>query len=166
MTTQQTNVDWSRPIEAVHEDRFWSKVDKTAGSQGCWLWKAGLFASGYGSFSMKVEKKQNLRAHRVSYLIAHGTIPNGLYIDHMCRNRRCVNPAHLRAVTPRVNALENSDCVSATNVAKTHCVRGHAYDAANTLLIHNGKSKGRRYCKTCTRLDRARRRNEKKGLAA
>lgn len=85
------------PHRPTFEERFWSKVEKT---DGCWNWIAGQLATGYGSFD------GNKKAHRVSYEMHKGKIPDGLFVDHMCHNRLCVNPKHLRVVTHKQN-VEN-----------------------------------------------------------
>jgi len=78
------------------EERFWEKVDKT---ETCWNWTAGQ-QKGYGAFSIA---RRPTGAHRYSYAAVHGPIPDGLEIDHICHNRLCVNPQHLRAVTSKQN---------------------------------------------------------------
>ena len=93
-----------------------------------------------------------LAAHRVMWERRRGPIPPGMYLDHTCRTRPCINPDHLRVVTPYVNTIENSRSVSALNTVKTHCPRGHPYAGYN-LSVYQIKRTGRtgRYCKTCMR---------------
>lgn len=122
--------------------RFWAKVNKDA-PNGCWEWNACLIR-GYGQ--VNVGKKKRARAHRVSYLMAIGPIPDGFEIDHLCRNTKCVNPDHLEAVTPRVNTLR-SEGITAKNARKTHCPQGHPYDLANTRI----RADGYRECRECKR---------------
>lgn len=125
-------------IEARRVSRFWSRVQK---GPSCWAWLGGT-RNGYGAcylFGLGY-------AHRVSYVLTHGSIPDGLSIDHLCRNTRCVNPAHLEAVTQRENILRSPLAPAAINAAKTHCPRGHAYAGDNLVLSANGRA---RTCRTC-----------------
>ncbi|MGO3650436.1 HNH endonuclease signature motif containing protein [Agrococcus casei] len=87
-----------------------------------------------------------LPAHRFAYADSRGAIPEGLEIDHLCRNRSCVNPKHLEAVSKREN-LARGYAVPAINARKTHCKRGHEFTAENTYRW--GSS---RICRACKRL--------------
>jgi hypothetical protein len=112
---------------------------------GCWEWTGRLNHAGYAR-ARAVTNGPMWRIHRLTYVTFVGAIPEGLTIDHLCRVRKCVNPAHLEAVSQRENALRG-DTVNAINLAKTHCPQGHPYDDANTYVC----PKGRRNCRTCTR---------------
>lgn len=83
------------PTQARLAERFWSKVDQTG---DCWLWTGGRFTVGYGKLW------PDLYAHRVSYELHHGPIPDGMLIDHVCHVLLCVNPAHLRLADRKGNS--------------------------------------------------------------
>jgi hypothetical protein len=107
----------------------------------CWTWKGSHSRNGYAR--IKVSGRL-LQAHRVMYEGLVGPIPDGLTIDHLCRNRGCVNPAHLEAVTHGVNVLRGVG-FSAQNARKTHCKRGHLLSGSNLYV----RCDGRRVCITC-----------------
>jgi hypothetical protein len=130
--------------------RFWERVNVT---ESCWEWTGSLLRNGYGGFSWH----GNITAHRMSYIFNVGPIPDGLWIDHMCMNKKCVNPAHMRAVPPRVNATENSNSAAAKNKRKTHCVHGHALSGSN-LRIRFDRGMYIRRCRTCIKLTQDKRR--------
>lgn len=117
------------------EERFWAKVD-TSGD--CWLWTASKNAGGYGQFATK---HRPMLAHRLAWQLANGFIPDGKQLDHLCRNRACVNPDHLEPVDNRTNTLRGVG-PTAINSTKTVCRRGHSLADAYV-------SKGMRYCRTC-----------------
>lgn len=110
---------------------------------GCWLWHRRLTRNGYGEISHG-KLRTNALAHRLSYQLHKGPIPEGLDLDHLCRVRHCVNPSHLEPVSRRVNTLRGIN-PPAKNAMKTHCSKGHPFDLFNTLYRYNG----RRYCRTC-----------------
>lgn len=80
------------------EERFWAKVNKTSDS-GCWEWTATGTPKGYGQFTVGMGRTGRYYAHRFAYELERGPIPDGMTVDHLCRNRSCVNPAHLEIVT-------------------------------------------------------------------
>ncbi len=141
-----------RPVDA----RFFSTVRMTS---ACWLWLAHAKNSGYGEFFVDSARPREL-AHRYSYERLIGPIPDGLVIDHLCRNVRCVRPDHLEAVTSRENTLRGTT-PAAVNATKTHCVRGHPFSVENTYVYPSGE----RRCRTCKRAsDRVT--SERSGCAA
>jgi hypothetical protein len=121
----------------VTVEQFWSRVEK---GNDCWLWRGCKQSGGYGSVNLNGTKTY---AHRVSYELLVGAIPEGLQIDHLCRVRLCVNPEHLEAVTPRVNILRGVG-FSANHARKTHCPKGHPYAGDNVYMDGSG-----RRCRTC-----------------
>ncbi len=127
-------------------DRFWKKVDK---SEECWKWLASKKSERYGYGQLKIGGK-NQGAHRVSYIIANGSIPEGMDIFHLCQNRWCVNPKHLQALD-KATRLSTVDGWKATeNAKKTHCPKGHPLVEGNLEkgMLKNHKV---RQCLICLR---------------
>ncbi len=129
-------------MRANTEEDFWLKVNKT---DDCWLWLASRDRTGYARFVMS--GKRTL-VHRFAYEALVGPIPEGLELDHLCRVRHCVNPAHLEPVTPKVNVLR-SEGLAAINAAKVVCVNGHAFTEENTYILKSGSRVGKRACRIC-----------------
>lgn len=129
-------------------DRFAEKIALT--DSGCIEWIGGTNGVGYGSFyagRASGDETGRVYAHRWSYEYHVGPIPEGLHLDHLCRNRACVNPDHLEPVTNRENLLRGAG-PSAEHARKTHCPQGHPYSGDN-LYVH--PTKGTRHCRACGR---------------
>lgn len=109
-------------------------------ASGCWEWAGYVAPKGYGYLGFG---GRQVLAHRASYEVFVGAIPEGLQIDHLCRNRACVNPDHLEPVTN----FENYKRSPLSRINRTHCPRGHRYDSGNTQR-HHGDAPGRR-CRAC-----------------
>ncbi|WP_318196883.1 HNH endonuclease signature motif containing protein [Streptomyces sp. MCL20-2] len=139
--------------------KFEAKVRRT---DTCWIWTGSIDGYGYGRLK---GNDRYIRAHRLAHELFIGAIPEGLHVDHICHNsdedcvggdgcqhRRCVNPAHLEAVTHQVNLLRGKTIVAAA-ARSTHCPKGHPYDEANTIVQGDGK----RRCRTCRQASERRR---------
>lgn len=128
-----TSVFKHAPSDSV-VGRFMKKVRF---ENACWVW-TGRLDDGYGRF--RVDGKLG-RAHRFSFLWAHGFLTEGLIVNHVCRNRACVNPEHMEEITQRQNILSGIG-PTAINARKTHCVHGHSLD--NPII-----KSGYRHCREC-----------------
>lgn len=125
--------------------RFIDKVELS----DCWLWIGTTTLEGYGKYS--VEKKTVL-AHRFAYELLRGKIPKGLTLDHLCRNRNCVNPNHLEPVTQKENVLRGVG-ITAINARKTLCKHGHKLDR---VVFFKNQGKNGRACSECSRINQRR----------
>ncbi len=114
------------------------KLDKKT---RCWIWQLGKSMLGYGYYH---NNGKTVFAHRFAYRLFKGKLTPGLTLDHLCRNRLCVNPNHLEEVTTQTNILRGEG-ISAKNAIKTHCLNGHEFFKDTTIICKEGN----RHCKIC-----------------
>jgi hypothetical protein len=144
-----------KPALSSFGARFWSKVNQL--NEGdCWEW-LGTKRGGYGLFKLN---KRHQQATRVAYQLTHGPLLSHLELDHLCKNKGCVNPAHLEPVSHRENVLR-AEGPTSINAKKTHCISGHPLDGFN---LYRSPNTGSRQCRTCTNISRKKYKlNHKKG---
>ncbi len=135
--------------------RFYNFVDITG---TCWNWTGSKNQGGYGRFSVL---GKHFVAHRWLYEQLYGAVDKKLDLDHLCRNRGCVNPAHLEPVTRKENCRRGiaRQVAGIFNKAKTHCPNKHEYSDSNTYTRKNGSRK----CRICAKIDEKKRRQSKLG---
>jgi len=132
----------SKTFNWSFERRFMRRISKEA--NGCWVWNGCKMRNGYGQLGVG---GKHYAAHRFAYENLVGPIPEGLDLDHLCRNRACANPSHLQPVTRSEN-LKRGVGFGRWNTLKTHCPHGHEYSQDNT---HVSKT-NRRLCRACARV--------------
>lgn len=132
-------------VDRTVSERFWVKV--ALGEGDCWVWMGATMPNGYGRFGVGSSKV--VLAHRWAFEQMVAEIPAGLVIDHLCRNRACVNPAHMEPVPQGVNVRRGraGEHFRARSLM-THCMRGHEFTPENTRV----KRSGGRTCKACNRV--------------
>lgn len=131
-------------------ERFLAKI--CIKPNGCWEWLGGHAKAGYALLDIESDGSwKPVAAHRFSYETFVGPIPDGKELDHLCRNRGCVNPDHLEPVIHKVNVRRGLAGISTGEQmkARTHCPKGHPYDEQNTRYRKNG----RRRCLACRRAE-------------
>jgi hypothetical protein len=130
-------------------DKAWSRFVSRCQPEpnGCIRWLGEITRYGYGRFHVA---GRGVRAHRYSFEHFKGPIPQGLALDHLCRNRWCVNHEHLEAVTPAENLRRSAIAPATINAAKTHCPKGHEYTPENTMPRSLGRKRWRE-CRECGR---------------
>lgn len=122
--------------------RFWLKI-AAPDVNGCTVWTGPVDGCGYGMFWVG---DRNVRSHRYAWEMAYGfgSIPEGMQLDHLCRNRPCVNVGHLEVVSLLEN-IRRGECSAAVNARKTECKHGHPFDEPNTIVRPDGTRK----CRAC-----------------
>lgn len=138
--------------------RFFDQVAET--SSGCWQWLGYVGQNGYGYINVN---GRLLLTHRYSFELFRGPVPEGLELDHLCRNTACCNPAHLEPVTHAENVRrgEAGEVNRRRQLGRTHCARGHAWTPENTK-----QTPRQRKCRICIRQDSERARQRKRSTAA
>lgn len=127
-------------------------MDRVAVGPDCWMWTGVTDGQGYGRFRHSrqdcccTDGKEPFhhKAHRVVYELLSGPIPKDKELDHLCRNRGCVNPDHLEPVSHAVNVLRGESWAGVKS-RQTHCIHGHSFDATNTYI----DPRGHRQCRKC-----------------
>lgn len=136
---------FKRQIQSMSTDeRFWFKVSGDS-FETCWEWMGKLDHSGKGYGTTTIDGK-TIGAHRYAYERLIAEIPEGLDLDHICRNTACVNPWHLEPVTRKVNLHRSPRSQATLNSAKVQCKRGHPFTEGNTYWRNDGT---KRECRTC-----------------
>lgn len=136
------------PLPRSPTERYWVKVVKGENPDDCWGWDGPKHRGGYGYITIGSTadgSRRHIMAHRVSFLIHHGELPDGLpFVLHRCDNPPCSNPAHLFAGTDQDNVHDMASKGRHAKQRITHCPKGHPYDKSNTRV-----KQGRRYCRIC-----------------
>ena len=129
---------------------FYSRLAEYIGRDNeCWIYP-GALRYGYGVVSLSINKRpKTFYAHRLAYAHLCGPIPEGLQIDHLCRNRACFNPAHLEAVTQQANIARGE--AGRKNMTKTLCAKGHELAGANVSIRTKASGRTFRVCLACKR---------------
>lgn len=143
-------------LDSRFMERFWAKVN-VAGPHDCWEWTAGTDRAGYGRISLGGRGDRRLvGAHRASWQIVNGPIPDGLFVLHSCDNPPCVNPQHLRVGTNADNMADMVVRGRDPRKQRTHCPQGHEYTAQNTITSAAPSGRIKRSCRACAKARRRR----------
>ena len=133
-------------IKTTNEIKKYIQDRILVSNTGCWEWTKSLTHNGYAQATIK---NKNWKIHRLSYEIYKGEIPIGLCIDHLCENRKCINPDHLEAVTQKENVFRSNKTLAGINLRKTVCKNGHLFSGKNLKIYTKLDGRKMRICKTC-----------------
>lgn len=133
--------------EKVIFDRIMARVEKTEG--GCWKWKGASNPLGYGKIGVRMPSPKTYATHVFVYRHIVGSVPDGMELDHTCRNPGCCNPDHLEPVTHKENVLRGN-CVASAVRRTGQCKRGHEMSNENVYVFPDG----RRQCRECRKVAR------------
>lgn len=138
-------------------DRFFEKVKITS---HCWIWNASKNEDGYGLFRFNGKVR---RAHQFSYKLYKGKLKDGCEIDHICKNRSCVNPYHMEGVTHKENTLRGNT-VGGVYARRTHCKSGHPFTGENVYSRGPGLGRGCRACNKIWNMNKKARKEAKNAM--
>ena len=143
----------------MNREQLEARIQK---GDGCWEWQGAISKRGYGAVRWEGKTRP---VHRIVWELEIGPIPEGMVIDHLCRNRRCCRLDHLRVTTHRENIIAGTG-FGAVNAAKTHCPQGHEYTPENTYVYKQPKGNWgiQRVCRTCAIARVDRRRKQKRAM--
>jgi hypothetical protein len=161
MTSRRQGVVKGEPRRFLpgHHRRKSAVAFKVDPKTGCWEWQRSKSEYGYGR---KPHRGRNVMAHRFFYELLVGPVPQGLELDHLCRNPACCNPRHLEPVTHRENILRGNT-EPARNAVKTHCPQGHAYTPENVYIRPGTHQRG---CRTCARVQAVKTNKRRRAMRA
>lgn len=163
------SADFTPVVLMTESERFWSKVDRSGGINACWWWTGTVGSGGYGDFYVHNGSPRIQKAHRYSYGLHYGAIPDDVEIDHLCHTKKCptpgvgdkcrscVNPLHLEAVSRQTNILRGQSPERTREhffTTVTHCPKGHEYTPENIRWEYRANGKGTRHCRECNRIRR------------
>jgi HNH endonuclease len=149
--------------------RFWTRVNKNGPTfrdlSPCWIWLGYKDEDGYGRTNSS--QLGSRRAHRAAYLNLVGPVPDGLELDHLCHNRACCNPDHLRPVTHLENVQADGSLCVTQHSLKTHCKNGHPFTPENTIHVPARPTHcAQRACRECRKVYDRRLRERKRANAS
>lgn len=142
----------------MHPSERIRKHTEVIPESGCHEWRGRVSSAGYGVITVVQSGYQTrtFSAHKAAFELSRGRVPEGMVLDHLCRNRICVNPDHLEVVTQRENVMRSPIAPGALNAAKTHCAQGHEFTPENTYLYQQKPPRTSlvRICRSCRNAQR------------